>query len=301
MQHILYTMFLDDCISQLDDKYKELIKDELDKIYLYANILEIPSYYKLFVSKENKDYGLYKKLNSKKQIETIDLLKKEIIENNYCVEILLILYGYIAHIFFNYYLKDYVKGLIVCHHIKYNRKNIIKVTNNIAVKFYEEKFNKKIDRKIKMYEDCPIKIDKANNLIEYIKSNVGPILVDFITEEYLSLTVKINADKTLFGYNTDIYGFKTAIPSDISLQGKVASILGTGGASRAAVVGLSEKGVRQIDFYTRNIINSRQTLDYVRAKFPDVEFNSVLFEDIDTVLSMNNDFFRLPFCPKFNR
>ena len=36
---------------------------------------------------------------------------------------------------------------------------------------WEEKFNKKIDRKIKMYEDCPIKIDKANNLIEYINNN----------------------------------------------------------------------------------------------------------------------------------
>lgn len=36
---------------------------------------------------------------------------------------------------------------------------------------WEEKFNKKIDRKIIMYEDCPIKIDKANNLIEYINNN----------------------------------------------------------------------------------------------------------------------------------
>ena len=60
---------------------------------------------------------------------------------------------------------------------------------------------------------------------------------------------------------------------DLDFKGKTASILGTGGAARAAVVGLAEKGVKNIDFYTRNIINSHQTVDYVRAKFPNVEFN----------------------------
>ena len=93
-------------------------------------------------------------------------------------------------------------------------------------------------------------------------------------------TVKIAEDSSFYGYNTDIYGFKTAIPLEISLQGKRASILGTGGASRAAVVGLAEKGVKYIDFYTRNIINSRQTLDYVRAKFPEIEFNVYQIQNI---------------------
>ncbi len=86
-------------------------------------------------------------------------------------------------------------------------------------------------------------------------------------------TVKVTDNKELLGYNTDIYGFKKAIPNDINLNGKRASILGTGGAARAAVVGLAEKGVKYIDFYTRNIINSHQTVNYVRAKFPNVEFN----------------------------
>lgn len=93
-------------------------------------------------------------------------------------------------------------------------------------------------------------------------------------------TVKILDDKSFIGYNTDIYGFKKAIPSDVNLNGKRASILGTGGASRAAVVGLSEKGIKNIDFYTRNIINSRQTLDYVRAKFPEIEFNVYQIQNI---------------------
>lgn len=93
-------------------------------------------------------------------------------------------------------------------------------------------------------------------------------------------TVKIGENKSFFGYNTDIYGFKKAIPSEIDLKGKNVSILGTGGASRAAVVGLAERGVGSIDFYTRNIINSRQTLEYVRAKFPHIEFNVYQIQNI---------------------
>lgn len=93
-------------------------------------------------------------------------------------------------------------------------------------------------------------------------------------------TVKVLEDKSFIGYNTDIYGFKTAIPNDIDLFGKTASILGTGGASRAAVVGLAEKGIKNIDLYTRNIINSRQAVDYVRAKFPNIEFNVYQIQNI---------------------
>ena len=93
-------------------------------------------------------------------------------------------------------------------------------------------------------------------------------------------TVKITEDKSFIGYNTDIYGFKSAIPKGVDLKGKIASILGTGGAARAAVVGLSEKGVKNIDFYTRNIINSNQTLEYMRAKFPDIIFNVYQIQNI---------------------
>ena len=93
-------------------------------------------------------------------------------------------------------------------------------------------------------------------------------------------TVKIGEDKSFYGFNTDIYGFKKAIPEEVDLDGKNASILGTGGASRAAVVGLAERGVKEIDFYTRNIINSRQTLDYVRAKFPEITFNVYQIQNI---------------------
>ena len=93
-------------------------------------------------------------------------------------------------------------------------------------------------------------------------------------------TVKVGEDKSFYGFNTDIYGFKRAIPDEIDLTDKTASILGTGGASRAAVVGRADRGVKNIDFYTRNIINSRQTLEYVRAKFPEINFNVYQIQNI---------------------
>ena len=93
-------------------------------------------------------------------------------------------------------------------------------------------------------------------------------------------TVKVGENKEFYGYNTDIYGFKKAIPTSVELKGKTAGILGTGGAARAAVVGLAEMGVSEIDFYTRNIINSSQTLNYVRTKFPNITFNVYQIQNI---------------------
>lgn len=88
-------------------------------------------------------------------------------------------------------------------------------------------------------------------------------------------TVKITGQhRDMYGYNTDIYGFKTAIPADVNLKGKNACILGTGGASRAASVGLIEKGVTSIDFFTRNLINAQEPVNYLRDKFPKVKFTT---------------------------
>ena len=130
-------------------------------------------------------------------------------------------------------------------------------------------------------ENSGIKFIKTNgyqgfNVTIPLKVPMSLFLTDI--DDYANIagcvnTVKVTENKELYGYNTDIYGFKKAIPDNLDLQGKTASILGTGGAARAAVVGLAEKGVKNIDFYTRNIINSHQTVNYVRAKFPEVVFN----------------------------
>ena len=65
----------------------------------------------------------------------------------------------------------------------------------------------------------------------------------------------VNRDGRLYGYNTDAQGLITALiefslyPFDCA--GKKVVILGTGGAARAAAVGLLEKGVGEVVFLGR--------------------------------------------------
>lgn len=87
-------------------------------------------------------------------------------------------------------------------------------------------------------------------------------------------TIKILSDKSFHGFNTDIYGFQKAIPANIQkdLVDANVSILGTGGAARAAAVSLIDLGVKQINFYSRNIINSSNMVNYLRETFPEAIF-----------------------------
>lgn len=87
-------------------------------------------------------------------------------------------------------------------------------------------------------------------------------------------TVKIMPDNSLKGYNTDIYGFLTAIPSEIQkeLKNKKVSILGTGGAARAAAIAFCQLEVSEIDFYARNIINAQAMVNFLRDNFPNIKF-----------------------------
>ena len=89
-------------------------------------------------------------------------------------------------------------------------------------------------------------------------------------------TVKVLEDRTLKGYNTDIYGFKAAILDEQQklIRGKKAAIIGTGGAARAAAIGLCDIGVKEIDFYTRNIVNASPMVNFLREQFPEVTFTS---------------------------
>lgn len=87
--------------------------------------------------------------------------------------------------------------------------------------------------------------------------------------------VKIDPkDRSFFGYNTDIYGFKNAIPTHIQqkLKDSTVSIIGTGGASRAAAIGLVELGAKNISFFSRNIIDSANMVNYLRKTFPEISF-----------------------------
>lgn len=93
-------------------------------------------------------------------------------------------------------------------------------------------------------------------------------------------TVKINSDKTFKGFNTDASGFRKAIPKDIDLKGANVALLGTGGASRAAVLALSECGVAEIGVYTRNIPNAMDYMAYMRRKFPAITFTAYQIDQV---------------------
>lgn len=84
----------------------------------------------------------------------------------------------------------------------------------------------------------------------------------------------------LKGYNTDATGFKNAIPKDISLYGKTAGVLGTGGAARAAICALATYHPKEIKIYTRNIANTIEFLGYLRKTYPQIEFNSYQIDRI---------------------
>ncbi|MBQ8635759.1 shikimate dehydrogenase [bacterium] len=98
-------------------------------------------------------------------------------------------------------------------------------------------------------------------------------------DEFINMTgsvncIKIEEDSSLSGYNTDVWGFCEAI-KDIDLKGKHAAVLGTGGAARAVCAGLYMLGISKIDLYTRNVINSKETVDTLRNRFDKIEINAI--------------------------
>ena len=100
-------------------------------------------------------------------------------------------------------------------------------------------------------------------------------------------TVVIRPDKTLKGYNTDVIGFRNAIPHDFTLAGKVAGVLGSGGAARAAITALAQNQVKEIKIFTRNVPNTLELLNFLRSKFPNIEFNAFQIERIRDLSDIN--------------
>lgn len=100
-------------------------------------------------------------------------------------------------------------------------------------------------------------------------------------------TIKVLNDGSLYGYNTDVYGFVEAIPEKFrkEINGADIAILGNGGAARAVGVGISILKAKKIDFYVRNIINAKDTIDAVRTHFPEVEVNCKLIESLKDLSS----------------
>ncbi|MBQ3641141.1 shikimate dehydrogenase [bacterium] len=95
-------------------------------------------------------------------------------------------------------------------------------------------------------------------------------------------TIKVLEDSSMYGYNTDVYGFVEAIPKDFrkELEGKEVAVLGNGGAARAVAVGLCILKVKKINFYARNIINASEMVERIRMSFPEVDMNCWQIESL---------------------
>ena len=142
------------------------------------------------------------------------------------------------------------------------------------------------------YEILPTQSEDLINRIKYLRVNkyygfnvtiphkVPTTLFLSEYDEYVNLTgavntVKIEENQSLSGFNTDVWGFMEAIPKDYNLKGGHAAFIGTGGASRAVCAGLHKLGITSIDMYTRNVVDSKDTLDTLRRRFPAITFKSI--------------------------
>lgn len=94
-------------------------------------------------------------------------------------------------------------------------------------------------------------------------------------------TVMINENKELIGYNTDIFGFIEAIPSELrnKLKSKKAAVFGVGGAARAVAVGLGHMGLGEIIFYSRNIDKASKIKEVMNTNFSQVKIRVRQFND----------------------
>lgn len=96
----------------------------------------------------------------------------------------------------------------------------------------------------------------AINVTIPYKETVMPYL-DRISPEAMAVgsvnTVVKEADGTLSGYNTDVYGFEQMIKKGkIEIGGKKALVLGSGGASKTAVYVLKKLGASCVTVISRN-------------------------------------------------
>jgi shikimate dehydrogenase len=79
----------------------------------------------------------------------------------------------------------------------------------------------------------------------------------------------VNRDGRLYGYNTDAPGFITALiecgADPFDCAGRKVVILGTGGAARAAAVGLLEKGIGEVLLLGRTEAHLQNILRHLRS------------------------------------
>ncbi|MVX65123.1 shikimate dehydrogenase [Clostridium chromiireducens] len=103
-----------------------------------------------------------------------------------------------------------------------------------------------------------LRIKGVNVTIPY-KQDVMEYL-DFISDEAQKIgavnTIYLK-DNKLYGHNTDYYGFGTILNNnDIVIRDKIAMVLGNGGAAKAVITYLLDRGIKKIYLVSRKIIGN---------------------------------------------
>lgn len=140
--------------------------------------------------------------------------------------------------------------------------------------------------------DCLLERVKELKTSGYTGFNITIPLKVFITPLLVSVddaanivgavnTVYIDERRDLHGYNTDVYGFVEAIPSDIrqSLKNKKACVIGAGGAARAVVTGLAGLGMESIDIYARDEKKALRLKEVLTDNFKNIKVKILHFNE----------------------
>jgi shikimate dehydrogenase len=135
----------------------------------------------------------------------------------------------------------------------------------------------------------------ANVTIPY-KENVMQLVdeCDPFAARIGAINTIVNRGGSLFGYNTDAPGFIMTLIEFNAFHcvGKKVIILGTGGAARAAAVGLLEKGVGEVVLLGRNESHLQNILRHLYTIFVKVHktthIKGALFSDPEVTGSLSN-------------
>ena len=92
-----------------------------------------------------------------------------------------------------------------------------------------------------------------------------------------------------YGYNTDLYGFMSALRSDgIDLKGKNVVVLGAGGASRAIICAVLKSSARKLVICNRTYEKAKALADEFGDAYKDTEITAFA-TDAALIAAMEND------------
>lgn len=193
-------------------------------------------------------------------------------------------FGLIGYPLSHSYSKQYFTDKFTAFHL-----------NSFSYKEFEIKHIKDIEKIINREENlCGF------NVTSPYKEEILPYLTSLSIEanEIMAVnTVKIiktNNTKELIGYNTDCYGFISALKQEVNIKDiKQAVILGTGGAAKAVFYALKQQDINAILVSRKEDKDNKDIITYE-------ELNDMYFDDISLIVNatpcgMKKDL--PPICP----